>query len=110
MQMMFGFTDSTADNIEFCKIRSKTSFYKRRRAEVPRDVAKATLRSAKQGRFLAATGIKGFMLSILSPGLLPADSLGRALTELFLFVPVRVLSYIISAYIYAVIWLNHTSQ
>lgn len=101
--------DKTSDP-EFYKIRSKTSFYKRSRAEAPREVAKATLRAAKQGRFLATTGIKGFMLSILSTGLFPADSFGRALIELFLFLPVKVISYIISAYIYAVIWLNHTCK
>ncbi|KAH9313283.1 hypothetical protein KI387_028318, partial [Taxus chinensis] len=75
---------------KFYYVRNKTSFYNRSQAEDPRNVAKATLEAAKHGKFLVATSLKGHVLSILSPGLLPAHSFLRGVIELVMFVPVRV--------------------
>ncbi|GLJ08863.1 hypothetical protein SUGI_0097280 [Cryptomeria japonica] len=105
-QMLNEVEDCRSDP-KFSYIKDKTSFYNRSRAEDPRDVAKATLKAAKHGKFLAATSLKGHVLGILSPGLLPADSILKGVVELIMFIPVRLASYMISAYIFAVIWWNH---
>ena len=62
--------------------------YNRRQAETSEKVGKYILEAAKNGTFLVTSQIIGLMLSTLSRGFIPADSVGRAFTEtenLFLY-------------------------
>jgi hypothetical protein len=66
--------------------------YTRSQAETPEKVAKYILEAAKNGTFLVTSQITGLMLSTLSRGFIPADSIGRAFIELVLYVPFRIIS------------------
>eukprot|EP01018_Ginkgo_biloba_P008768 Gb_31003 [translate_table: standard] len=72
------------------------NLYKRSRAEKPRDVAKYTLEAAKRGRFITTAVFPGIFLSTLARGLLPADSFPMSLLELILYLPFRIISFVIA--------------
>lgn len=72
--------------------------YDRTQAETPEKVAKYTLEAAKNGTFLVTSQITGLMQSTLSRGFIPADSIGRAFTELILYVPFRMFSCLAAIY------------
>lgn len=73
------------------------NLYRRSWAEKANDVANYTLEAAKEGRFLTTALFPGFFLSTLSRGVLPADSFSMALLELILYLPCRVLTFIIAS-------------
>eukprot|EP00253_Pinus_taeda_P034726 PITA_34726 len=85
----------------------KVCFYNRNQRVHPREVAKATLQAAKQGRFLVTSGFMGFIPATLSRGLIPAESFGRAVMELVAIFPCRLISFIVSGYIRGVILWHH---
>lgn len=72
------------------------NLYDRKRAEDPKDVAKYTLEAAKEGRFLTTALFPGMFVTVLSRGVMPADSLLGALLELVLYIPFRLISFIIA--------------
>lgn len=72
--------------------------YNRSQAETPEKVATYILDATKNGTFMVTYHIIGFMLSTLSRGFIPADSVGRAFTELVLFVPFRMFSCMAAIY------------
>ncbi|KAH9310707.1 hypothetical protein KI387_025742 [Taxus chinensis] len=73
------------------------NLYNRKKAEDPKDVAKYTLKAAKEGRFITTAFFPGLFLATLSRGVLPADSAFRALLELILYLPLRLVSFIIAS-------------
>lgn len=72
------------------------NLYDRKKAEDPKDVAKYTLEAAKDGRFITTAFFPGRFLTVLSRGVMPADSLPGALFELILYIPLRLISFIIA--------------
>jgi len=72
------------------------SKYNRSQAETSESVAKYTLEAAKNGTFLVTSQMTGLMLSTLSRGFVPADSVGRAFIELVLYVPFRIFSALVA--------------
>ena len=72
--------------------------YNRRQAETSEKVGKYILEAAKNGTFLVTSQITGLMLSTLSCGFIPADSVERAFIELVLFVPFRIFSCLAAIY------------
>ena len=72
--------------------------YNRSQAETSKNVAKYILEAAKNGTFLVTSQIIGLMLSTLSRGFIPADSVGRAFIELVLYVPFRIFSCLAAIY------------
>eukprot|EP00252_Welwitschia_mirabilis_P016815 TRINITY_DN3732_c0_g1_i2.p1 TRINITY_DN3732_c0_g1~~TRINITY_DN3732_c0_g1_i2.p1 ORF type:complete len:132 (-),score=5.34 TRINITY_DN3732_c0_g1_i2:185-580(-) len=64
------------------------------RVESPRDVAKYTLDAIKEGRFIAAPFYPGFLLKTFSRGVFPSDSFVSAISELLLFIPLRLCSFV----------------
>ncbi|GLJ08857.1 hypothetical protein SUGI_0097200 [Cryptomeria japonica] len=96
------------DDKDTFQIIKDSSFYDRSQAETPEDVAKYTLEGTKNGAFLVTSQFTGLALSTLSRGSMPADSLGRALVELILFIPLRLFSFMAAYYIYYVI--EHRSK
>ena len=56
------------------------------------------MEAAKNGTFLVTSQIIGLMLSTLSRGFIPADSVGRAFIELVLYVPFRIFSCLAAIY------------
>lgn len=98
------------DDPLLAEVAMKASFYDRRHAGDPKEVAKATLMAVKRGNFLVANGWEGLMLSTLSSGILPAETFGKAVFDLFAIIPARLVGYIIIAYVYIVIWLNHRTR
>eukprot|EP01018_Ginkgo_biloba_P040676 Gb_16076 [translate_table: standard] len=85
-------------NRDILQILNVTSSYDRRRAESTEEVAKYTLEAAKKGTFMVASRFTGLWLSTLTRGFVPADSFGRAVIELILCVPLRLVSFIVAAY------------
>ena len=75
------------------KLIQKLCFYDRSRAQSAEEVALRVMEAAKRGEYLATTDIGSFILSVLGRGILPADSLGRALCELLCMVPMRIVSF-----------------
>jgi len=83
------------------------NLYRRKRAENAKDVARYTLEAAKEGRFITTALFPGVFLYTLSRGVLPADSFSTAFLELILYVPFRVLSFIIASLTPAVLRYVH---
>jgi hypothetical protein len=73
--------------------------YNRSEAETSEKVAKYILEATKNGTFLVTSQITGLMLSTLSRGSIPADSVGRAFIELVLYLPFRIFSCISAIYV-----------
>lgn len=87
------------------------TFYDRSKAENPRDVARVILGAVTRGKSCVATsGQGGKMLSLLTAGILPADSFADAVIDIIALVPLRILGYIMIGYVYAVIWINHRTR
>lgn len=83
------------------------NLYRRKRAENANDVANYTLEAAKEGRFLTTALFPGVFLSTLSRGVFPADSFSMALLELILYLPLRVLTFVIASVTPAVLRAVH---
>ncbi|GLJ08861.1 hypothetical protein SUGI_0097260 [Cryptomeria japonica] len=92
------------------EVAQKVTFYDRSKAENPRDVARVILGAVTQGKSCVASGQGGKMLSLLSAGILPADSFANAVIDMFALVPMRIMGYIMIGYVYAVIWINHRTR
>eukprot|EP01018_Ginkgo_biloba_P025114 Gb_18262 [translate_table: standard] len=75
-----------------------TALYNRSKAESAEKVAKYTLEAAKQGTFLVTYHFSGLVLSTLTRGVMPAETIGRALIELILYVPVRLFTFMAAFY------------
>ncbi|GLJ25375.1 hypothetical protein SUGI_0485790 [Cryptomeria japonica] len=73
------------------------NLYDRRKTEDPKDVARYTLEAVKEGRFITTALFPGMFLTVLSRGLMPADSFLGALIELILYFPLRLISFIIAS-------------
>lgn len=102
--------EDSVDDPLLAEVAMKVGFYDRTQAGDPREVAKATLKAAQRGNFLVASGWKGWMLSELSAGILPAETFAMAVFDLFALIPARLTGYFIIAYVYIVIWLNHRTK
>lgn len=74
---------------------SKLCFYERKQAQSPDEVAVKIIEGAKRGDLLITTNLFGFFAGILGRGFIPADSFVRAVMELVLLVPVRIVSFLI---------------
>lgn len=102
-------TDSVHDPL-LAESAMKEGFYDKRQVGDPREVAKATLMAVKRCNFLVANGSQGLILSTLSAGILPVETFGKAVLDLFEIIPARLAGYIIIAFVYIVIWLNHLTR
>ncbi|XP_057852163.1 3-dehydrosphinganine reductase TSC10A [Cryptomeria japonica] len=98
------------DDKDILHIIKATCFYNRSQADTPEHVAKFTLEAAKNGTFLVTSQFTGFAFSTLSRGSMPADSFGRALLELILFIPIKLFSFFAACYIYYVIQHRHNKK
>lgn len=84
---------------EILKMLKVIGMYNRSEAETSEKVAKYILEATKNGTFLVTSQITGLMLSTLSRGSIPADSVGRAFIELVLYLPFRIFSCISAIYV-----------
>ncbi|XP_057852124.1 3-dehydrosphinganine reductase TSC10A [Cryptomeria japonica] len=91
------------DNRDLFELSKIINFYDRSKADTAEHVAKYTLEATKNGTFLVTSQFSGLMLSTFSRGSMPAESFGRALLELILYIPGRLFSFIAAAYIYYLI-------
>ncbi|GLJ08860.1 hypothetical protein SUGI_0097250 [Cryptomeria japonica] len=88
------------------EVAETVTFYDRNKAENPRDVARVILGAVIQGKsFVATSGQGGKLLSLLTAGILPADSFVNAVINMIILVPMRIIGYV-----YAVIWINHRTR
>ncbi|XP_059077724.1 3-dehydrosphinganine reductase TSC10A isoform X1 [Cryptomeria japonica] len=90
------------DDRDTLQMIKATTFYNRHQAKTPEQVAKYTLEATKNGTFLVTSKFGGLMLSTLSRGPMPAGTLGRALVELILYIPIRLLSFLAFFYVHYV--------
>eukprot|EP01018_Ginkgo_biloba_P025120 Gb_06707 [translate_table: standard] len=81
------------ENKEILQMLKLTALYNRSQAESAEKVGKYTLEAAKQGTFLVTYQFSGLMHSTLTRGFLPAETLGRAIVELVLYIPLRLFSF-----------------
>ncbi|KAH9313281.1 hypothetical protein KI387_028316 [Taxus chinensis] len=107
--MLTHMEDSVGDPM-LAEVAQKVTFYDRSKAKNPKDVAKAILKAVKQGKFFMSSGWDGIMLSLLSAGILPADSFAEALFDMVALIPLKIFGYMMIAYVYAIIWLNHRTK
>eukprot|EP01018_Ginkgo_biloba_P015653 Gb_17836 [translate_table: standard] len=94
-------------NPELNDLAKEVNMIKREKVEDPKNVAKTTLEAAKEGRFLVTKGFLGFILSTLSRGITPADSFAKILFEMIVFVPARLVGFIVYAHMSTHIWWNY---
>eukprot|EP00250_Pteridium_aquilinum_P015244 c22469_g1_i1 orf=87-1130(+) len=74
---------------------NKLCFYKREYAQSPDEVATRIIKGAKRGDLLVTTNLGGFLIGVLGRGCLPADSFAKALIELVLYVPARIVTFVV---------------
>lgn len=80
------------------ELLNKLTFYDRAYAELPDEVAAKTIEGIKKGSFLITSSISGFLIGVLSRGVIPAESPPIALIEFILLSPMRICSFIWFAY------------
>jgi hypothetical protein len=77
---------------------SKLCFYNRSRAQTAEEVAARVMEAAMRGEYLATTNAVSFMLGVLGRGSVPAETMSRAMAELLLMLPLRIVSMVWFSY------------